>query len=402
MNTTSKKIAFVDTQVNGYQTLLQDFDASTEIVLISGGDGLHQIAQTLSIQHDLDAVYVVSHGSAGSVQLGNLTLNDSNLAQHSADLATLGAALKPQGDLLFYGCDIAQGMAGQTWVNHLAQATGADMAASNNLTGAASKGGDWNLEVKSGNIEANLPFSAAALHDFSGLLAGGSTTYQFSTASDNTGYISETIGGHTLNMHGVAMSAALDSGHWINNVDNSNLYFEFSDSEQFTPVSFSFKVPEGHSSPFQIALKYYLPNASTFNTTTQAVNSGDGWVSFGFISPPDSVKLKASLQIYNDGAGRFIDFSAGSFSIDNFAVNFPVVNHAPTISDLPELAQTVTTGTAAALADFTVADSDSSDELTVTLTATNGTINDLTDADEGAEGIQLTGTASSINTAIAG
>lgn len=129
MNTTSKTLAFVDTQISGYQTLLQDFDTNTEIVLLSSGDGLHQMAETLSTWHDLEAVYVVSHGSAGSVQLGSLTLNDDNLAQHSADLATLGAALKPQGDLLLYGCDIAQ-------------ATGADVAASNNLTGAASKGGD--------------------------------------------------------------------------------------------------------------------------------------------------------------------------------------------------------------------------------------------------------------------
>ena len=76
-------------------------------------------------------------------------------------------------------------------------------------------------------------------------------------------------------------------------------------------------------------------------------------------------------------------------------------NAVPTIT-VPATPVAVTTGTAsAALTGFTVADADASDTLSVTLTTTTGTINDLDDADSSADGIQLTGTAAEINTALA-
>ena len=84
------------------------------------------------------------------------------------------------------------------------------------------------------------------------------------------------------------------------------------------------------------------------------------------------------------------------------AITVTPVNDAPTITGLPGSAQAVTAGAAAALADFAVADADgAAASLTVTLTATNGTINGLTDADTNQAGIQLSGTAAAINAAIA-
>jgi hypothetical protein len=93
------------------------------------------------------------------------------------------------------------------------------------------------------------------------------------------------------------------------------------------------------------------------------------------------------------------DGNGGSIT-DTFDIVVSNVNDAPTISGLPGTAQAVTAGSAATLLDFTVADIDSSN-LTVTLTATNGEINGLTDADANATGIQVTGTAAQINTALA-
>ena len=74
---------------------------------------------------------------------------------------------------------------------------------------------------------------------------------------------------------------------------------------------------------------------------------------------------------------------------------------APTLSGLPASPQSVNTGVAAALADFIVADADSP-TLSVTLTASNGVINGLVDEDQNTAGIQVTGSAASINAALAG
>ncbi len=51
---------------------------------------------------------------------------------------------------MLYGCDVAKGDAGASFVNQLAKATGADVAASTNDTGVH---GDWALEYHSGAVE---------------------------------------------------------------------------------------------------------------------------------------------------------------------------------------------------------------------------------------------------------
>jgi Ca2+-binding RTX toxin-like protein len=95
------------------------------------------------------------------------------------------------------------------------------------------------------------------------------------------------------------------------------------------------------------------------------------------------------------------DGTAASATPVQLSVDVGSLNDAPTLGGVPVTAQAITTGQAAALADFTVADVDSTD-LSLTLTATNGVINGLTDAYPATTGIQLSGTAEQINAAIAG
>jgi hypothetical protein len=57
------------------------------------------------------------------------------------------------GDILLYGCDVGSGERGQSFIDALASATGADVAASDDATGSEELDGDWSLEVQSGLIE---------------------------------------------------------------------------------------------------------------------------------------------------------------------------------------------------------------------------------------------------------
>lgn len=76
-------------------------------------------------------------------------------------------------------------------------------------------------------------------------------------------------------------------------------------------------------------------------------------------------------------------------------------NHAPAILGLPGTSQAVEVGSAAPLADFSVADADGEQvALTLTLSATNGTLGGLSDADPDTAGIQLSGNAAAINLAV--
>ncbi|AEB56763.1 Ig-like domain-containing protein [Ectopseudomonas mendocina] len=173
-----QEIVFVDGQVQDYQQLLAGIKPGTEVVVLDPkGDGLKQISDYLSGRSGIDAIHIVSHGLPGQVTLGSLALDKAGLDARAADLAQIEQSLDVDGDILFYGCDVGSGAAGQAFVDQIAQLTGADVAASNDPTGSVSQGGDWTLEVTSGSIEAVTPFSASAQQAFSGRLFAGTLNF---------------------------------------------------------------------------------------------------------------------------------------------------------------------------------------------------------------------------------
>ena len=68
---------------------------------------------------------------------------------------------------MLYGCDVASGT-GANFVDRISELTGADVAASTNLTGIS---GDWNLEFAKGEIESPLAMSADVMANYQGNLA---------------------------------------------------------------------------------------------------------------------------------------------------------------------------------------------------------------------------------------
>ncbi|OQX63579.1 MAG: hypothetical protein B5M56_02295 [Desulfococcus sp. 4484_241] len=125
-----------------------------DIYILDGErDGIDQVSEILSNYSNLDAVHVFSHGDDGSIRLGDNLLTVDELAERNEDLAGWGVSLDAEGDLLLYGCNVAEGDTGATFVKSLASLTGADVAASVDQTGAADLGGDWDLEAHVGSIE---------------------------------------------------------------------------------------------------------------------------------------------------------------------------------------------------------------------------------------------------------
>jgi len=174
----TKELVFVDTGVEGYEQLLADLleqgSESRQFVvytLDSQSDGIAQISAILAEQTEVDAVHVVSHGSEGSINLGNSRLNSASLDNYSDAIAGWSTAFTADADILIYGCDLAGNSAGQSLTNALSQITGADVAASDDDTGQASLGGDWELEYRVGQIETSIAFSANVQQNWRGLLA---------------------------------------------------------------------------------------------------------------------------------------------------------------------------------------------------------------------------------------
>ncbi|MCU1717249.1 DUF4347 domain-containing protein [Pseudomonas sp. 5P_3.1_Bac2] len=148
------EVVFVDGQVGNAAGLIAGLPGNAEVVVLDPSkDGLQQMADYLKGREGLDAIHLLSHGADGTVQVGNVWLAQSNLAQHQAALESVGAALKADGDLMLYGCRVGDSSKGQGFIDDLASITGADVAASSDDTGAAVLGGNWTLERSSGVIE---------------------------------------------------------------------------------------------------------------------------------------------------------------------------------------------------------------------------------------------------------
>ncbi|OEC35163.1 protein of unknown function [Pseudomonas cuatrocienegasensis] len=238
-----KEIVVVDTSVAGWQDLIFGLAPGTETILLDGTkDGIAQLAQALNGRTGIDAIHILSHGDTGMVKLGTDTLASDTLALHSESLRAIGQSLSEQGDLLLYGCLIGDGGEGQSFVSALATLTGADIAVSNDLTGAESLGGDWDLEITTGDIEASVPLSSVAMNDFTGVLAT-TLTFEFDAATVNNGNIHDSSGGYAVVVSGGINDLTLfdhpsSPGKVIGVTgDEQSIGFGFSNSQ----VSFSLK-----------------------------------------------------------------------------------------------------------------------------------------------------------------
>ncbi|AXS79455.1 VCBS domain-containing protein [Dechloromonas sp. HYN0024] len=170
--TPSREVAFIDTTVENWQALAAGVKSGVEIVLLtSGTDGIEQIANFLGGKTGFDAIHILSHGTSGELLLGGKGYTADMLSQYQQQFSAIGSALSDSGDILLYGCDIAQGTAGEAFINAIASATSADIAASTDATGNTALGGNWTLEATAGTIESSALADPAALAAFDGLLA---------------------------------------------------------------------------------------------------------------------------------------------------------------------------------------------------------------------------------------
>ncbi|MDY0746607.1 cadherin-like domain-containing protein [Paucibacter sp. R3-3] len=194
---TSHEIVFIDSRVPDSDALVADIAAqaaagrSIEVIRIGADqDGIDAITQALAGRTDVSAIHVIAHGSTGSTQLGDTTLDEDSLLLRAGEIAGWGQALTADADLLLYGCDTGAGSAGQALVQGLAQLTGADVAASDDLTGFSGLGGNWTLEVQTGHIEAQLAIDPQMQAIWNNVLATFTVT---STGNTGAGTLRQAI-----------------------------------------------------------------------------------------------------------------------------------------------------------------------------------------------------------------
>ena len=205
----SRVVVFVDSRVEDAGQLTEQLPAGAEVVWLDPAqDGLAQMAAALGSQGDVAAVHVLAHGHEGQLWLGNTFVDNQSLAAQGEALAAIGQGLTGDGDLLLYACNTAGGEAGAQFVASLAELTGADVAASDDRTGG---GGDWSLEITTGEVQARPVLDGEALasygHDLATLTV---TTNADSGAGSLRATIAAAIAGDTITFN-AGMTVALST-----------------------------------------------------------------------------------------------------------------------------------------------------------------------------------------------
>ncbi len=184
---TRTEIIFIEGNVPDLDALILGFGAGKEVIILdSSQDGLQQIVGALQDRTDIDALHILSHGAAGSLNLGALTLDATSLNAHQDALQAIGSAMSADGDILLYGCEIGAGQ-GRDFIGELAIATGADIAASDDLTGAVARDADWELEVRAGQVETELVVDSRLAEHYQHVLALSNQTIRF---NNDTNFVS--------------------------------------------------------------------------------------------------------------------------------------------------------------------------------------------------------------------
>ena len=179
---------------------VQDGRAVTVYRVDGAAHGIDGVTAVLRHESGADALHVLSHGSTAAIAIGGERLDASTLGDHADALAVWGDALAADGDILLYGCDTGGTEAGRAFVDAFAAATRGDVAASDDPSGHARHGGDWELEVREGSIESTLVVGDDAAEAFDALLASSPTasldvpaeafvneSFSFTVTVDNTG-----------------------------------------------------------------------------------------------------------------------------------------------------------------------------------------------------------------------
>ncbi len=147
--TTDRELVIINSSVQDMDQIIGSLGANQDVlVLESGRDAMAQINEYLDASGtEYSAIHIVSHGNAGYIALAGERYNTANF---EADAwAAVGEHLSDGGDIMIYGCNLAENEAGRDFVALIADATGADVAASTDATGLS---GNWVLEYNHGEI----------------------------------------------------------------------------------------------------------------------------------------------------------------------------------------------------------------------------------------------------------
>lgn len=244
-NTNVRELIIVDADVPDSHVFYQQLKPGFAVREIDNrANGLEQLAKITREFSNLEAIHIISHGTEGLLYLGDSKIDQLFVLAHKTEMATVKSSLAQGADIHFYACELAATKKGEEFVELVANVLEADVAASNNLTGNASNGADWDLEIVKGDINTVFPFSKPALKDFTetlnSLTVEASSLYQNETPffTSGEGIIARSDGTDYLRKSHVNNSQYMLYTYYSENQGNSPIRMESDQSYTYTNYSY--------------------------------------------------------------------------------------------------------------------------------------------------------------------
>ncbi len=356
-------LVFIDAGVRDKQLLLSSMAENTKaIILRHDSDGVQQITDALQEYRRLESIQIISHGTPGQLMLGSTSLTGANLHRYQYDLQTWGDSLKPQGGILLYGCNVAQGAAGDRFVDRISNFTGAPIAASTDITGSTHLGGNWVLEKRTETIVVTSAIGEPALSLYNHLLAPpGDGSYDVSdTFSTPAGTTRTGVGGYPTNTQwdstwssltydggpidtwitGIARLGSgfgdyidiADAGYTTNTDANTHWFRVTADNVNAASFELTDIVLQNYlgSDNFDVTVTGYRVGGGTVQATTTYASAAAGSIS-SVLGPFSGVQITSfDLAFSTSNSSPIGDFTFVSFGIANAAA--PVTT--PTVTGI--------------------------------------------------------------------
>ncbi|WP_159064845.1 Ig-like domain-containing protein [Thaumasiovibrio subtropicus] len=244
---TRDSVIVIDTGLTDWPQLVEQLEDDAEIILVDQqSDGISQLHKALSAHSNIQSLHLFSHGQQGALLLGNGVIDSQTVREKARFMREIRRSFAEGADLYLYGCDVANGEFGEQFTTELAHALGVNLAASSNKTGAASLGGDWDLEFNLG-VDRPEPIQLAS---YAYVLA----TDTFDSASNSGNVLTSSVdsisytinapggwwGSQPFDMTGADSNNNIvgSAGVAVQHVDNALQTFSFDSSVDITSLAF--------------------------------------------------------------------------------------------------------------------------------------------------------------------
>ena len=144
-----RELVIINSSIRDKEAFIEEAGKNADILILDpADDAMAQINEFLDAQDGkYSSVHVITHGNEGYFLLNGEVVTADSVAQDPASWAAIGEHLTDDADIMLYSCNLTGNMEGQALATQIAELTGADVAASSDITG---QGGDWQFEYQLG------------------------------------------------------------------------------------------------------------------------------------------------------------------------------------------------------------------------------------------------------------